>query len=405
VRITDDKTYLGKSGSVKKVSVSNNANHIAVFGTTGSGKTVALANFINSGLEYNYPLLIVDGKGDTNKGSILDIVKKLAVKRKVYVINLNAPSISDKYNPFKNTSPTVIKDMLINLTHWTEEHYKLNTERYLQRLIDLLAKAETPLSLKNIIAYIDSKKFDGLSAELAKKEIISKVQHTDNLELSKNSKEIIDGATARFTNLYESEIGQIFDDDGVDIYTALKENAIILFILNPLMYPEMAPQFGRLVVIDSKKAVSNLFSEHIKRIFFILDEIGVYASNSLLDLVNKSRSANVTCILSAQSPSDLDAQVSEHFTEQVIENCNNYLILRQNSAKNAERLAKIIGTRNAMEITYQVNEDGATGLGSARRDRAFLYHPDDIKVLKKGQAVFVSKDTHYHTQINVHKCF
>jgi type IV secretory pathway TraG/TraD family ATPase VirD4 len=200
-------------------------------------------------------------------------------------------------------------------------------------------------------------------------------------------------------------MGQIFSDDGVDIYTALQENAIILFILNPLLYPETSPLFGNLVIIDSKKAVSNLFSQHQERIFFIFDEINVYASPSLLDLVNKSRSANVTCTLATQSLSDLDARAGEHFKEQIIENCNNYIVLRQNSAVNAEKWAQIIGTRSVMDLTYQVNPEGSTGLGSARRTREFLYHPDDIKSFKTGRAVFLSKDSGYHVAFNVYKCF
>ena len=174
--IKDDKTFLGKSGK-RGVYVPSSAKHIFTVGTTRSGKTVAVANFIKSGIDYDYPLLIVDGKGDVNNDSMIDIVRKLYEKRenrdkKLYIINMNDPLNSAKYNPFKNTSPTVIKDMLINLTTWTEEHYKLNTERYLQRLIDLLLKADISTSLKNIIAFIEPVKFTSLSAESLTKGII-----------------------------------------------------------------------------------------------------------------------------------------------------------------------------------------------------------------------------------------
>jgi type IV secretory pathway TraG/TraD family ATPase VirD4 len=403
VRATEE-IHLGKNG-LKAVTIPTNAKHVGIFGTTGSGKTVALGAFISSGIEYGYPQLIVDGKGDTDEGSLLDIVNILSGQQKKYIINLNDPEASDKYNPFKNTTPTVIKDMLINLTEWSEEHYKKNTERFLQRLINLLVKAEVPTSLKNIIEYMDGNRFIDLSHELQKNGVLTKAQHTANLDLLRNSEEIVNGAVARFTTLYESDIGQIFDDDGIDIYTALKEKAIILFILNPLLYPETSPLFGNLIVIDSKKAISRLFKNKPKRAFFIFDEVGSYARETILDLVNKSRSANATCILATQSPSDLDAKAGEHFTEQVIENCNNYIFLRQNSAKNAERLANIIGTRNSMDMTYQVTEEGSTGLGSARRTREFLYHPDEIKAQKIGEAIFVSKDNGFHTRVKIDKCF
>ena len=313
-------TYLGMSGNKKPIYLPNNAKHIFVCGTTGSGKTVALSNFIKSGIDNKYPMLIVDGKGDMGTDSLLDISQKLAEKsesnRKIYVINLNNPEKSDKYNPFKNASPSMIKDMLINMTDWSEEHYKLNTERYLQRVISTLHKSEMPLSFKNIIKSISANTFIKISAELSKKGIITKEEHLENGDIAETSGKIAENASSRFSTIAKSEAGIIFDDDGIDIYTAFQENAIIIFILNPLIYPEMSPLFGRLVLIDSKKAVSKLFGEE-QRKFFIFDEINVYASTTLLDLVNKSRSANVTCILATQSLSDLDFACGEYFKEQI----------------------------------------------------------------------------------------
>lgn len=398
-------TLLGIKGH-KKIYVENNSKNIFICGTTGSGKTVVLENFINSGVSNQYPMLIMDGKGDIGEGSILQSLQKLKQHRKVYVINLTDPKNSDKYNPFKNANATMIKDMLINLTDWSEEHYKVNTERYLQRVIQLLLKVEDKLSLKTIVYYVSIDKFIELSSLLLKNDVITKQEHIDNIELSKISGKIAESAVARFSTILESEIGNIFSNNGIDIYEAIKENAIILFILNPLIYPELSPLLGRLFVIDSKKAVSNLFTTNKKRIFFIFDEMNVYASKVFLDLVNKSRSANVTNILATQSLSDLD-EVSEAFREQVIENCNNYIVLRQNSSQNAEKWANIIGTRGTLEITYQLSQQGyntnSTGLGSARRVREYLYHPDEIKSLKVGNGIYVNKDLSYHTKLKINK--
>lgn len=248
-----------------------------------------------------------------------------------------------------------------------------------------------------------------LSAELMKNEIISKFEHLENTNIAKNSGKIAENAVARFATIQESELGPIFDDDGIDIYTALKEKAIILFILNPLIYPELSSLIGRLIMIDAKKAISKLFSESNERTFFIFDEINVYASPVLVDLVNKSRSANVTSILATQSLSDLDFANGEAFKEQIIENCNNYLVLRQNSSVNAEHWANILGTRSTMEVTYQLQQKGLntseTGFGSAKRVREYLFHPDDIKTMTTGKGVFLSRDTGQQCKVNIHKPF
>jgi len=137
-------TMLGLNGR-RPVYVPDNAKHVFVCGTTGSGKTVALSNFIQHGIDKGYPLVIVDGKGDIGKGSILDICHQLCSKSntKLYVVNLSNPDFSVKYNPFRNANPTMCKDMLVNMTEWSEEHYKLNTERYLQRLIQVVRFYQT----------------------------------------------------------------------------------------------------------------------------------------------------------------------------------------------------------------------------------------------------------------------
>ena len=299
--------------------------------------------------------------------------------------------------------------MLINLTSWSEEHYKLNAERYLQRLVLLLNKSGVPLALKEIVRCMPVTKFTALSADLFKAGLLTKEDHLENVDIANTSGVIAEGSIARFSTIVESEFGHLFASGGIDIYSALEQHATILFVLNPLIYPELSPLLGRLILIDTKKAVSKMFSQDLGRSFFIFDEINVYASNTLLDLVNKSRSANVTCILATQSLSDLAKAEDENFTQQVIENCNNYIVLRQNSAVNSEQWANILGTRSTMDVTYQLGEQGGatveTGLGSARLVREFIYHPDDIKSLKQGKAFFLSRDTGKHYKVEIYKPF
>ena len=71
----ENATLIGLNGR-KNVYVPDNAKHIFIAGTTGSGKTVALSNYILHGIQENYPLLIIDGKGDIGEGSILEITKR-----------------------------------------------------------------------------------------------------------------------------------------------------------------------------------------------------------------------------------------------------------------------------------------------------------------------------------------
>jgi hypothetical protein len=83
--------------------------------------------------------------------------------------------------------------------------------------------------------------------------------------------------------------------------------------------------------------------------------------------------------------------------------------MRQNSAVNSENWANVLGTQSTMEMSYQMKAVGGatvdTGLGSAKLVREFLYHPDDIKSLKTGQAFFLSRDTNKHCKVQINKPF
>lgn len=399
-------TYIGKNNNKKSIYLQDDVKHVFIAGTTGAGKTVLLSNFIKRAAEQNYGNLIVDGKGDNGKDSILQITKDICSKnnKKLFIIDMNSPETSDKYNPFLNGNETVIKDMLVNMSDWSEEHYKINVERYMQRLVKLLYLTNESLSFEKIIHYVSWDNFQALSTKLVKENKISKEEHLKNIELISTNKKIIQDAVARFATIAESKLGKIFHENGIDITTAIQEKAVILFVLNPLLYPETSKVFGKLILIDSKKAVSNLFNTTDRK-FFIFDEINVYASSVLLDLINKSRSAKVTCFCASQSLADLESAVGESFKHQIIENCNNYFIMRQNSFKSAEECAKLIGTTEKMKMTYQLSDTESTGKGSARKTREFIFHPDQIKTQKQGECIFVSRDNGICERIKVYKPF
>lgn len=404
-----NETVIGFKIGKRVVTAKDDLRHFFVCGTTGSGKTVTLSNFMESAINKGYPLFLIDGKGDTGENSMLDLVQKMKGDRKLYVISMLDPVNSDKYNPFKSASPSVIADMLINLSDWSEEHYKANTTRYLNALLRLLQIGGLNLTFPTILDYLGTDKLFYFLNDMFNEELITKTEYDRYKGIFEGGKKIVREAASRFFNIFESDVGEIFGDDGTDIYSAIEEDAIILFILNPLLYPETTALLGRLLLIDSKVAVNFLYTNEKERVFYIMDEINTYASRNLTDLLNKSGSANVTCIVATQSLSDLDEASGPAFKEQVIENCNNYIVMRQNSGINAEAWAKVFGTKEALAVTYQIGDEDnktvATGKGTVKKDREFIFHPDDIKNLKTGEAFYVSRDTGEKSKIQVRKGF
>lgn len=411
VKHPEGKTVLGVDVMGKQITINDDAKHIAIAGTTGAGKTVTISNFIESAFQKNYGLVAIDGKGDIGKGSMLHYMQELAKKqnRKLYVINLTKPKCSDTYNPFKGAEMTEAKDMLIGMSEFSEQHYKVNTERYLQRLIKILNLSSVKLSLENIIKFTPDN-FRLLNEQLLKEDLISQEEAYRTEEIIKECGSIAASAMARFATTAESEAGEIFAEDGVDIYQALRENAAILFILDSLGKPEMSKQIGRLVILDAKKAVSKLFGEDTSRKFFIFDEFNVYASDIVIDLINKSRSAGVTVIPAFQSLSDLTKAAGEAFRDQVIENCNNYIIMRQNAANNALEWERTIGEKDILQVSFNYRQDDnifnnssqkPTNSGTITRTRDSIYRADEIKRLTTGECIYVSRDTQEINKLKV----
>lgn len=51
----EHSTFIGLTSGKKPIYTPDNAKHIFICGTTGSGKTVALSNYIKSGIDKDYP--------------------------------------------------------------------------------------------------------------------------------------------------------------------------------------------------------------------------------------------------------------------------------------------------------------------------------------------------------------
>jgi hypothetical protein len=72
-------------------------------------------------------------------------------------------------------------------------------------------------------------------------------------------------------------------------------------------------------------------------------------------------------------------------------NTNIKIIHRQDVPVSAELLSSLIGTRDDITITMQVNEISPTGMGTVKEEKSFIVHPDEIKRLKRGEAFVVRK--------------
>jgi hypothetical protein len=210
-------------------------------------------------------------------------------------------------------------------------------------------------------------------------------------------KRAIEGLASRLGVIAEGDLGELLKERPaglLELTEAIDKKGVVVFSLDSLSYPEQARLLGRLVIADIKAQISlHGRQRQGQRVSLIFDEFNVFVSSSVVDLVNKSRAAGFEALLAFQSLADIDRlDHGKDIRRQIIQNCNTLIVQRQNDPSDAEELANIIGTDESYQLTYQISEEGATGLGSARGVKKYIFHPDDIKKLKIGEA-FIK----YHT--------
>ncbi len=392
-------TLIGTDRYARHIELSDKAanQHTLVLGTTGSGKTVTVCNIVESAINRGLPLIYIDGKGDYD---LACRVARYGQERDTPVSVFAMKGESIAYNPLATGGFTSKKDRIIELREWSEEHYKKLAEGYLQCVFKVMEQCNIPCNLTSLSENLDLKQLKSLVRQ-NEADIPNAQKLMDELNNQDQASKSIESLVAEIRNFTSSEIGSLFElEEGKPVLTLdeiIKENGVAYFCLPALEFPSMSKTLGRLVINDLKATMAQQLSQGAKNtVYVIFDEFSVFAGEQVLNVINMGRSAGIHAVLSTQSLSDIASgrkENADHFINQVVGNCNNFILHRQNSAEDAEKLAAMLGTRNTLEYTAQVSQIGPTHMGTVRRTRGFVAHPDDIKSLQTGEAFFYSKES------------
>ncbi|MFU8797324.1 MAG: type IV secretory system conjugative DNA transfer family protein [Gammaproteobacteria bacterium] len=386
-----DGTVLGISKySNRVVTLSDNAvNQLAlVLGTTGGGKTITLRRFYQRAMMKNYPLIIVDGKPtDENTAWIAERAK--AAGKPFYGFNCGNFA---HYDSLASGGYTELKDKIISLKdEWSSDYYRSIAEDYLQTTFEVLLLSGEPYDLKRVVEYLDYEHLALLVRKLDGDNLMRLAPRVKRL--SKYDQKDITGLQAHLSLLINSELGDYFThvpDKTFNLRQVIENNGVVYFALPALRFPSFSSVLGKLIINDIKAVIDRESSG--KRIFTVFDEFSVFAGEQVLNLVNMGRGKGIHAIFGTQGVSDLK-KITPEFANQVL-NCVNTLIChRLNDQDSAEAVSSWAGTRETFTLTAQVGmSQGNTGMGSVRRNKEFIVHPDAIKQeLQPGEAFFISK--------------
>ncbi|MBN1469885.1 MAG: TraM recognition domain-containing protein [Fusobacteriaceae bacterium] len=412
---TVNGTFLGISNNADNVVITDKeaSTHGLVIGSTGRGKTVALLNFVESCAERNLTCIYVDGKRDEE---LPDKMRKLAEKfgRKFYHFDIRGVLSDTCYNPLRVGDFDNIKEKLIDITDWSEEHYKVNAERVLMlivRVIEQVLIETKDLQESQMDEYFDLK--EGDEKIVIKKDVIciqslllpvnlnNVIESIKNEELKDEFKSIFNrlkedwygGLESRLALIAESNIKNLVKDteEGINLLSAFEEKAMVLFSLDSLKNRNVTQMMGRLIVKDVNTAVS-LRIDIKNPAYAIYDEHGAYISEDIDSQFAMARSYGLGVITSTQNVADYKkSNLGDILMRKVIGNTNFKLILMQNEPEDAEYLAETIGTNKVIDRTVSSDYNNSYKGSGIKYVDEFIVHPNTIKDLGIGEAVLIKK--------------
>jgi len=406
-----NQVYLGDSFQTQKPIFLTNEQrlmHAEVVGSTGTGKTESvLLTLLGHDVAHGKGAVIIDGKGDLELyDRILFIIKRNKREEDFRFFSLSHTDKSNSYNPLLRGNATELKDKLIGSMQWSEEFYRRMAEQAALLILNAIISNRDRASFKSLHGYItDLGVLKALADKTADPELKSELQKM--VKQFKNNSKFLSGLIADLYLMSHSEFSHLVDveEPEIDLLDVYRSQKIVYFQLDLQGYGDTAKRLGRMILQDIRAASSYIQSNirDSNRKFFpvFVDDASSFLELNFIDFLNKARSAKFAVMLLHQSLGDLVIRRDLAFQQQVLENTNIKIILRQDDPQSVEKFTKVGGTRRTMISTYQTEDrllgKGFTGTGSIRAGQEFRIDPDLIRALKRGEAVVIWKSPSFHT--------
>lgn len=401
---TKSRAYLGTSfwsGKPIYLSDAMRKMHLHCVGSTGVGKTESvLLPLLRHDIEQGKGAIVIDGKGDLELlAKIRYSVEKAGRRREFRYFSLSHPEISSTYNPLLRGSASELKDKLVSATEWREEFYRKKAEEALLTLLRPMVELGRRVKFRDLYYLLtDIGNLRTFKNTVGEGAMYHDLQVMEN-HFGDNSK-FLSGIIADLALVTKSEFGRLVDVDQsqIDLMRSYEENEIVYFSLSTQAFEETAKRFGRLVLQDLKTVSHEIQTKkaETERHFFgvFIDEFASFTYEGFIEGLNKGRGAGFAFALFHQSLGDLAVKRTT-YQQQILENTNIKIIMRQDDPYSIEKFAKIGGARKTIVSTYQTEErmlgTGLTGVGSLREGQTFRIDPDLVRSLGKGEAILVTK--------------
>ncbi len=275
---------------------------------------------------------------------------------------------------------------------WDNGFYRAQSKAVLLRVLRSLKETRLPYSLDDVLAALSD-----LAALRALADTVPDIDRRAELEhVAGRWKDYVVetfGLRSQLEALLMTDFGELLKapEPTLDLAEAYQAGSIVYFALPVARFPETAPLVAKLVISDLNSVAGMVQDGQLARSFasIVIDEFAAFAMPLFVDLLNKGRSAGMAITISHQSMRGDLAAAERGFVDQVADNTNVKICLRQSA--DAEYVAGLSGTYKTMKRTEQTLAallgHEPTGLGSAREVDEYHVSPNLIRQLPQGYAV------------------
>jgi conjugal transfer pilus assembly protein TraD len=366
--------------------------HGLILGASGAGKSTTLLSILAAGIERGRPVVALDLKGSPGFAGQL----AAAAARAGRPLRIWTPDGPGHWNPLAHGNATELKDKLIATERFSEPHYQRAAERYLQAALRVLLELHPrqPPTLEEVVRMLEPQRLAAAVRHWPEEVTQPLTEYLESLTSDQLS--AIRGLGTRLAIISESDVGRYLlpaPGGTIDLRLALAGEEVVVFSLNSGRYGGLSAQLGTLVIQDLIAAAGERLTEPGARSGLIgIDEFSALGADNVIGLLARGRESGLSVILATQELADLD-RAARGLRDQVVGNTAVKIAHRQDVPGSALSIAEMVGREQVWEPTYRIGTFGGNDRtrGTRRPVERFLVHPDEIKRLRTGEGIVITK--------------
>jgi hypothetical protein len=351
--------------------------HTLVVGATGSGKTVTQSWIAARAVERGMGAIVVDPKGDAAMRETMRAAADAAGRMFLEW----TPHGACAYNPYSAGSETEIADKALAGERFTEPHYMRQAQRYLGHVVRTLRATGEEVSLRGIVEQLDPDRLEVLARSTPASAGQATFDYLDSLTARQRGD--LAGVRDRLAILVESDVGPWLDTHtrgarSLDLPQAVNSRDVVYFNLEADRRPLVSQMLGAAIVQDLQTMVAAMQGRPVPTMV-VIDEFASLATEQVVRLFGRARSAGLSLLLGTQELSDLRLPGRERLLEQIVGNLSVLIAHRQVVPASAATIAALAGTAGAWRVSRH-----SDGRAMRTRTRELVMDPSRVMSLGPG---------------------